>query len=346
MLPCGLSWPAPTRPPGRSVRSSCPARSTCCAATTPPSGSTGADTFARVRYDDVYPGIDLAWYGTQRGSLEYDFIVAPGADPSAIGLELEGAQSVKLTDSGALRIATAAGTMLQRPPVAYQPVGGERRKVESRYEISGRQVQLAVGDYDRSPARDRPGARLLDLPRRERPRRGQRRSRSTRAAAPTSPGHPSDELPDDAGRLRHEPTTAAADAFVTKLNAAGTALVYSTYLGGASSDNGFGIAVDGAGSAYVTGVHRLGGLPDDAGRVRHEPRRRHDAFVTKLNARRDGARLLDLSRRRKLDDDGRGIAVDARRQRLRHRPHRPRRTSRRRRAAFDTTPQRQASTRS
>ena len=79
------------------------------------------------------------------------------------------------------------------------------------------------------------------------------------------------------------PTTAGAfdttfnggdDAFVTKLDASGAALVYSTYLGGSGDDHGYGIAVDGAGNAYVTGVHELGGLPDDRGRLRHELQRR------------------------------------------------------------------------
>ncbi len=79
------------------------------------------------------------------------------------------------------------------------------------------------------------------------------------------------------------PTTAGAfdttfnggtDAFVTKLNAGGAALVYSTYLGGSGNDDGYGIAVDGAGNAYVTGQHALGRLPDDPGRLRHDLQRR------------------------------------------------------------------------
>lgn len=84
--------------------------------------TTAAQTFARVRYNEVYPGIDLAWYGTQEGRLEYDFLLRPGADPSVIGFELKGAERLSLTDSGALRIATAAGTVVQRPPVALPPL--------------------------------------------------------------------------------------------------------------------------------------------------------------------------------------------------------------------------------
>ena len=115
------------------------------------------------------------------------------------------------------------------------------------------------------------------------------------------------------------PTTAGAfdttynglgDAFVTKLDASGAALVYSTYLGGSGIDGGHGIAVDGAGSAYVTGYTQLGGLPDDRGRLRHDLQRRHDdAFVTKLNA--SGAALGYSTYLGGSDYDlGQGIAVD------------------------------------
>ena len=96
---------------------------------------------------------------------------------------------------------------------------------------------------------------------------------------------------------------------MTKLDASGAALGYSTYLGGSGNDLGGGIAVDGAGSAYLTGAHRLGGLPDDCGRLRHDLQRRVDAFVTKLDA--SGAALGYSTYLGGSDDDyGSGIAVD------------------------------------
>src|SRR6185436_16850587 len=109
-----------------------------------------APTYRRVRYVDVYPGIDLVYYGRPR-HLEYDFIVAPGADPDRIGLAIDGADSLELDGEGTLVVHTAAGDVRQPRPVAYQRIGGVRRPVTADYALdAGGGVRLRLGAYDRS----------------------------------------------------------------------------------------------------------------------------------------------------------------------------------------------------
>lgn len=106
----------------------------------------GVATSARVAYRDVYPGIDLVFHG-DRQSLEYDFVIARGADPGAIALTFEGAERLALED-GVLVLHTALGAIRQPPPVCFQEVDGSRRPVEGRYELRDGRVRFALGDYD------------------------------------------------------------------------------------------------------------------------------------------------------------------------------------------------------
>ena len=87
---------------------------------------TGVPTYARVRYRGVYPGVDLVYYGNQR-QLEYDFVVAPGADPKPIQLRFDGAKSLKLDGAGNLVIAAVNGEVAFQKPVIYQLAGAVRR---------------------------------------------------------------------------------------------------------------------------------------------------------------------------------------------------------------------------
>src|SRR5262249_24325036 len=107
--------------------------------------------FGRVSYPRIYPGIDVVYYGNQR-NLEYDFIVAPGADPSAIRLQFEGANQVRLAAKGDLRLETAAGPFFHHRPIAYQQIDGKRIEVAAAYELQGRVASLRLGDYDHSKA--------------------------------------------------------------------------------------------------------------------------------------------------------------------------------------------------
>ena len=145
--------------------------------------------YARVRYQDVYPGIDLVLYGNQR-QLEYDFVVQPGADPAQIRLGFHGEQGLRVGEDGALVIATAGGELRQLRPKVYQVVDGERRLLEGRYRVTAE------------------GIVAFDIP-----------SHDRRLALTIDP-----------------------------------VLVYSTYYGGDGADNIGDVAVDSAGSAYITGV--------------------------------------------------------------------------------------------
>jgi len=89
--------------------------------------------YGRVRYDEVYPGVDVVYYGNQR-ELEYDFVVAPGADPDDIQLQFQGADRMEV-ERGDLVLHTAAGELRQRKPYVYQEIGGTRRAVEGKYVL-------------------------------------------------------------------------------------------------------------------------------------------------------------------------------------------------------------------
>src|SRR6185295_9981248 len=108
----------------------------------------GVPSVARVRYEGIYPGIDLTYYGNQR-QLEYDFIVKPGGDPKQIALGIEGADEIKLDDAGELVLTVNGREVRQHKPVAYQEVDGQRREISSRYILGNRnQVQFELGEYD------------------------------------------------------------------------------------------------------------------------------------------------------------------------------------------------------
>jgi uncharacterized repeat protein (TIGR01451 family) len=110
---------------------------------------TGVPQFGRVRYENVYPGINLVFYGNQ-GHLEYDFQVAPGADPGAAELEFAGAKKVEVED-GALVVRGEKGSVKLQPPVVYQQIAGQRQAVEGSFVLRGHnRAGFRIGAYDRS----------------------------------------------------------------------------------------------------------------------------------------------------------------------------------------------------
>ena len=185
--------------------------------------------YAKVAYDEVYPGIDLVYYGNQR-QLEYDFIVAPDADPKAIKMAIEGAEKVSIDSDGNLVLTTPNGEIRQHKPIVYQETNGQRRPIEGRY------VLLASDDSDadrrvrtahQSPATVRDGVQTLSGP-----------SQSKHEKAETQIASIGFEVAeyDHSQPLVIDPV-----------------LVYSSYLGGNALDYGEGIAVDNDGNAYIAG---------------------------------------------------------------------------------------------
>ena len=215
---------------------------------------TDVATFGRIRYSDVYPGIDLVYYGDQQ-QLEHDFVVRPGAEPGAIGVRYGGIESLELAADGDLLLRTAAGTLRQQAPRAYQEIDGQQRHVESRYVLEDDLVRYEVGAYD--PGR----ALVIDPSVSYSTFLGGTSDEYVNAVAVDGTGAAyvtgrtgSPGFPTTSGA--HDVTYTSAggyDVFVTKLHPTGSSLVYSTYIGGDGVDEGRGIAVDAGGRAFVTG---------------------------------------------------------------------------------------------
>jgi hypothetical protein len=208
-------------------------------------------TYARVVYRGVYPGIDLVFHGRDR-RLEYDFVVAPGADPAAVRVAFEGAESVAL-EHGDLVLGTPAGPLRMPRPVLYQEMDGTRREVAGGYRLDGPHVGFAVGAYDRTrPLVIDPalvystylGGTGVD----EGPATAVDGAGNVYVAGRASPG-----FPVAPGVLQPTFGGGLGDAFVAKLTPDGSGVVYATYLGGSGSDRALAIAVDGAGDAYLAG---------------------------------------------------------------------------------------------
>ena len=191
----------------------------------------GVPQYSRVSYRDVYPGVNMAFYGIQK-QLEFDFIVAPGASTAPIRLGVSGTNRIVTDDSGNLILASSAGDVLLHKPVAYQRKGGSRQPVDARFVVqANNQVAFELGPYDRSR------------------------------------------------ELVIDPSVS-----------------YATYLGGTAEDDGYAIAVDGSGNAYVTGQTKSTNFPT-ANALHGSTAGGFDVFVTETLCGRLHADLLDLHRR-------------------------------------------------
>src|SRR5262245_16595924 len=247
---------------------------------------TDVSTYARVEYRDVYPGIDLVYYGTQRRLLEYDFVVAPGADPTTISLRFHGADSVAIDTDGGLALQGSAGRIRLHKPVAYQDMDGARKDVSVAYvlEDDGR-VGFKVAAYNTAaPLVIDPivaayatflGGNSID--------QGFGIAVDAAGNAYITGDTFSTDFPTTGGSAQPV-IVAGKDVFVTKLNAAGNALEYSTFLGGNLEDAGRGIAVDSAGNAIVTGFTESVDFPVTPGASQATSGGSTDVFVAKLNA--------------------------------------------------------------
>ncbi len=249
-------------------------------------------TYSKVHYEDVYPGIDMVYYGNQR-QLEYDFTLAPRADPGSILLNFEGADRIEIAENGDLLLRVGKGEVRQRKPFAYQIRRGLEEKVPSRYVLRGeRQVGFELGSYDRSKPLiiDPVLAYSTYLG-------GDNQDEATSIAvdalgnAYITGYHTSPNFPSTSGA--YDRTYDGVDdfhAFVTKLDPTGSKLLYSTYLGGSHDDGANGIAVDSSGSAYVTGFTSSTGFPTTSGAYDRGADDYPSVFVTKLDP--SGSKLV------------------------------------------------------
>jgi hypothetical protein len=311
---------------------------------------TNVDHFAKVEYQQLYPGIDLVFYGTD-GLLEYDFVVAPGADPRRIELEFDGVDRLSVDRNGDLLLAGRGLDVVHRKPRVYQEIGGRRRIVEGRFVAKSATVAaFEIGDYDR-------GARLVVDPTLTYStyfgggRNDWAHSIATDAAgdvyiagvtdssdfptvAPfqallaepllydafvtkfssdgstvlfsTYLGGTGDEassgtyvVPTNGGVLVAGSTASSDfpvlnpvqenlageyDGYITKLDASGSQVLFSTYLGGSDLESIQGLGADSGGEAVVTGTTQSSNFPTTPGAIQSNLSGSQDVFVTKLEA--------------------------------------------------------------
>jgi uncharacterized repeat protein (TIGR01451 family) len=260
---------------------------------------TDVPHYARVYYRDVYPGVSLTYYGNQ-GQIEYDFVVSPDGDPTQIRLGIEGADEVRVDAEGNLVMSLPGGEVVEKAPVIYQEVGGDRKAVEGRFTLRQQgEVGFEVGDYEA----DRP--LVLDPVLVYSTYLGGSADESGLGIAVDASG----SAYVTGGTASYVTGGTAGDAFIAKLNAAGSILVYSTYLGGSSQDIGRGIAVDASGNAYITGEADSTDFPT-VNPVQAANGGVGDAFVAKLNAA-GSALVYSTYLGGNSGDEGSGIAVDA-----------------------------------
>jgi len=284
---------------------------------------TDVPSYTKVEYRDVYPGVNLVYYGNGR-QLEHDFVVAPGADPSVIRFAVEGADKMELDAQGDLLLHVGNGDVRLREPVVYQDVHGTRQKIPGGYVLHSSDPQSEIGNRQLAEvgfqvaAYDATRPLVVDPVLVYSTYLGGSGGDGGSGIAVDSAGNAyvtgytySADFP-TASPLQAR-TGAGQDVFVTKLNAAGSALVYSTYLGGTGEDAGAGMAVDAAGNAHVTGYTSSTNFPTASpfqAVCGGGPYGCSDAFVAKLNPS-GSALIYSTYLGGSGADSGSGIAVDA-----------------------------------
>jgi len=263
--------------------------------------------YARVRYAQVYSGIDLTFHGESR-QLEFDFVVAPSANPSPVRFRFSGAQSVALDSAGQLIVASAAGDLRLHRPLAYQERHGTRHAIAASFVLRrGGEVGFVIGPYDHRRAL------VIDPALSYSTFLGGAGEDEATAIAVDSAGNAyvtgqtaSSNFPSSSGTVG---TRGNLDVFVSSLRPDGSALNYTTLLGGSGNEIGNAIAVDPAGDAYVTGATNSSDFPVTSGALRLSPGGAQDAFVARLDP--TGAVSYATYLGGSDDDSGNGIAVDA-----------------------------------
>ncbi len=288
---------------------------------------TQIPTYAKVRFRGVYPGVDLVYYGSESGRLEYDFVVAPGADPKQIRLAFQGADKTVVDPAGDLVLRAGTQEVRFRKPAVYQEIAGRRVAVAagwalgSGFRLQGSGFRAARESNRKSKIENRKSASFaLAAYDRRRPLvidpvlvystyLGGSEWEKAYALVVDAAGcvyvagatHSADFPTTPGGFL-----AAAAGSFVTKLNAAGSALLYSTYMEGAAG----GMAVDASGCAYVAGEATLDQLPITPGAYQDEINGFSDAYLVKLSAAGDAV-LYGTYLGGTEDEQATDVAVDA-----------------------------------
>jgi hypothetical protein len=272
---------------------------------------TRIPTYARVRYRQLYPGIDLVFYGNNR-QLEYDLVVAPGADPERIKLAVDGTEEIRIAENGNLLLKTAQGEVIQEKPKIYQRKGARLVAVSGNYVITGRnQVGFRLGTYDRR------AAVVIDPVMRYATFLGGNNIDEGRGIGVDSSNRAvvggltcSLNFPRTVG-----PTSfSGCSIFITKFDFTGTKLVFSTFIGESAFDvfDVGGMALDSQGNSYATGFVEFRGFPTTPGAFQTTHPGGFTGYVVKLSP--DGTRLIYstfLGGNNGPVDSGNGIAADS-----------------------------------
>ncbi|MEO7716954.1 MAG: SBBP repeat-containing protein [Capsulimonas sp.] len=287
-----------------------PGKVNCFIGKDPSQWRTDIPTYARVRYTDVYPGTDLVYYGNQR-QMEYDFVLAPHADPKAIRFAVTGSRKISVNRSGDLVIALGDQQIVWRKPVIYQGAGVSRRAINGAYKLMpGNRVAFSVGAYDHNRALVIDPvlaySTYLGLFYQD---NGNRNPIAVNGAGevyitgttipPQGPTPPNSSVN----------LTAYQNIFVTKLNATGTGALYTNYFGGSIWDFAADIKVDSGGNAYVTGTTQSTDFPVTSAAFCKTPGTSTTGFVFKLNPA--GNQLLYSTYLGSANASANAIAIDA-----------------------------------
>src|ERR1700678_1984839 len=290
---------------------------------------TEVPAYSKVKYSGIYPGVDLMFYGNRR-ELEYDFVVAPGADPKSIALNVDGARKVYLDAHGNLMLDVPGGEVKFKKPDVYQDSNGTRRELAGNYTIANHHVvRFTVADYDRSQpltidpvvtystyvggsgsvnGGDMAMGLALDSA-------GDAYIGGVRFSADLTQVNGIGPVPASLGLTN-------SSGFIAELNPAGTAALYLTYLGGETQDGVLAIAVDSNKNIYVTGFTESSSFPLSTTNTPFEPNppasvtSGGSGFVTRLDTTKTGSAQLVYSSYLggggpMASDSGNGIAVDA-----------------------------------
>jgi hypothetical protein len=256
---------------------------------------TNLPTYGEIVYRDLWPGIDLLFRGDS-GQLTYEFSVKPGARVRDIRLAYRGAKKLSVDKDGNLMIHTSLGNISDTRPTTYQWIDGKRVEVPSRFALNRRSKTtygFTVGAYDRNqPLVVDPGLVYSTYLGGSGADLGEAIAVDSAGQAYVAGSTQSTDFPHTAGAFQpsHQ---GGEDVFITKLNCTGSALIYSTYLGGQTNDEPIwsaSIAVDHDGYAYVTGTTGSSDFPRTPGAFQTTLKGPSDAFVTKL--KRDGSGLV------------------------------------------------------
>src|ERR1044071_543084 len=205
----------------------------------PSAWHTNIATYRKVRYTGIFPGVDLVYYG-KRTQLEYDFVLAPRANPALIKFEIDGAEKIRIGAEGDLRLTTRQGEIqLQKPQIYQLSESGARQLIEGGYVTRGKQIGFKVSSFDSDkPLVIDPVLSYSTLLGTTTAEQGNSIAVDTQGNAYITGNTFSSSFPTTSGALQTTSASSTGGAFVTKLDATGTTLIYSTYLSGSSGSSG------------------------------------------------------------------------------------------------------------